>query len=142
MFLRIALDNHPEAAKLAVITVEMPVMVGVPCNEATARKPIIGLGALDNVNRKWKSRTPRSAGSTVLEIEAGRRRVPHSGFRTEVVPHRDHEVRLFPAHQVYVTERRDTFAGKRTGPRKTGRSTPEEIHNLYRTQLIRRGKNR
>ena len=82
----VVLDIHlldaAEAAELALDAIEIAVVVGVACwtkrSAATCRD---GLDSLDHMHRERQPGDPRLAGALVLQVELGRRRVLHDGFR-------------------------------------------------------------
>ena len=84
-FLGIELVDPAEAAELALDAVVEAVMIAVARDEAVAADAVVGLDALDDVDRERQPRDPGRAGRLVGEIELGRGRVVDPGLGAEIV---------------------------------------------------------
>src|ERR1700724_1970057 len=63
---RIPVFHHTEAAELALVAVEIAVVIAVAGDEAAAADAVVGLDALDHMDRERQSRDPRFAILLVL----------------------------------------------------------------------------
>src|SRR6266508_5998704 len=72
--------DHAEAAKLALLAIEVTVVVGVARDESVAADVVVGLDALDHVHRERQPRDPGSAVALVPQVELGRGGVGDAGI--------------------------------------------------------------
>ena len=128
----VTLVDAAEAAKFALGTVPVAVVVVILGRELAARNLVDRLDARHNLNRKRQRRVPLGREFLLIaQVERSRRRIGDAGERADVIVHLVDEVRLgrpgeIEKEHARARKRRDVGA-----PQHAGGSDAEEIDQAY-----------
>ena len=96
---------HAKAAKLALNSIEVSVVIGISRNKTTPANEIESFRTVHHMHNVWQSGHPRPPTQFVLDVEVRGRRVADVRLCSQVVAYMHHQVRLVATHEIYVSQR-------------------------------------
>ena len=125
--LGVPLLDHPEPAKLALDAIEVAMVIRVSAHEPVPADPVGRLDAFDDQHRERQSGAPWPSSRTILQVEARRWDVAHSGECAHAVADRREQVRLLRPGQSNTTQRVVGVARQRRRPDQAGGAVAVQV---------------
>ena len=132
----IHLLDAAEAAKLALDTVEVAVMVAVGAAECATPPLVAHRDFFHAMHGERQLGDPGFAGLFILQVKLGGGGVLDFRFRAQVVPGFYQQMGFLPAHEIDVADGATRVARQGRRPDQAGRAIAQQIERRYGRQVV------
>src|SRR6266480_262971 len=127
---RVELIHAPEAAKLSLSSIKIPMMILIRSHQFRLANVIDHFHFLDNLHREWKLCNPGRAVGLILKEVSGRGRIAHPCRRSHVVAHFGKDIRLDGATKIKSFVITLRLSRKVVAPEERSGAGSEDIRKL------------